>query len=94
MLSASPSPVTTHTSSFGFVSLMILCADSIRISGWSFPRSAGLGLGCGMMVAVRFQNFVWLAVPVVLLLPGLGGAVVRGRPGWGRFVPGKISEVE
>ena len=77
-------PTMSHAASMTFVTGMIWMADTIRRSGWSVRRAAGLGLCCGMMVATRYQNIAWMILPTVLLAPPLAAGVVRGRPGLGR----------
>ncbi|MBU0717693.1 MAG: hypothetical protein KJ749_05540 [Planctomycetes bacterium] len=71
-------PTLSHASSLGFVSLMIYAADTIHRAGWSLSRATGLGLSCGMMMAVRHQNFVWLIIPIMLLgAPAVAAAFRR-----------------
>ncbi len=62
-------PTMSHASSFAFVSLCAWATDTIYRSGWTLPRACLLGLGCGMMIAMRYYNVVWILVPCVALLP-------------------------
>ena len=77
-------PTSTHAAAMAFVTGTAWTADTIRRDGWSVRRAALLGLCCGMMVAVRYQEIAWVAVPIVLLLPRLVADVVQRRPhaGW------------
>lgn len=77
-------PTMVHGTSMAFVSGTIWMCDTIRRGGWSAKRAVGLGLCCGMMVAVRYQNIAWMVVPLILLTPSLVVGLARGRPGSGR----------
>ena len=74
-------PTISHAASLGFVAMMIWAAHTIHRDGWSLARAVGLGLACGMMMAVRHQNIAWILVPLLLLGPRLGRDVWAGRGG-------------
>ncbi len=62
-------PTMSHASSFAFVSLCVWATDTIYRRGWNLPRACLLGLGVGMMIAIRYYNFVWVLIPSVVLIP-------------------------
>ncbi len=74
-------PTMSHAASLGFVSLMIFTAEGIHRAGWSLGRALGLGVCCGMMMAMRHQNIAWMFVPAVLLGIPLIRALFRREPG-------------
>ncbi len=62
-------PTMSHASSFAFVSLCVWATDTIHRRGWTLLRACLLGLGVGMMIAMRYYNFVWILIPSVVLIP-------------------------
>lgn len=64
-------PTQSHALSMAAVTATIWASDTIRRSGWTWPRAVGLGVGCGSMVAIRYLNVIWVIVPAVLLGPSL-----------------------
>ncbi len=77
-------PTMTHAAAMAFVTGTVWTADTVCREGWSVRRAVLLGLCCGMMVAVRYQEIAWVAVPVVLLLPRLVGDLAGRRLRAGR----------
>lgn len=67
----SAEPTMSHALEMTLVVLMVRATDSIRRDGWTFARSLLLGLSVGLMVAVRYYDIVWVAVPLIVLLPDL-----------------------
>ena len=74
-------PTRTHGIATACVAGTIWTADTIRRNGWTWRRALALGLCCGMMGALRHQNFAWMAVPLVMLAPSMVSGVWRRRPG-------------
>jgi len=62
-------PTMSHASSFAFVSLCVWATDTIYRWGWTRSRACLLGLGCGMMIAIRYYNCVWILIPSIVLIP-------------------------
>ncbi len=58
----------SHASSLALVALVFLIADTVRRDGLTLPRMIALGLCCGMMVATRPQDVVWVVVPTTVLV--------------------------
>lgn len=70
-------PTQSHALSMTAVTATIWASDTIRRGGWTWQRAIGLGVGCGLMVAIRYVNVTWVIVPAVLL----GPALLRGFKG-------------
>ncbi|UCF32284.1 MAG: hypothetical protein JSV78_08095 [Phycisphaerales bacterium] len=73
-------PTLSHASSMAFVAFMVLTVDNIRRSGWTRGHALCLGMSCGMMLAMRHQNVVWLTVPAMVLMARVVRDLVRHEP--------------
>ncbi|MCC7290960.1 MAG: hypothetical protein IT449_02730 [Phycisphaerales bacterium] len=62
-------PTMSHAASMGLLALTCRLSDRIRRGGWSRRGALALGLCCGMTVAVRYYDVVWLLVPVLVVWP-------------------------
>jgi len=74
-------PTMSHAGSFALVAMMVATTDVIFWKGWTLWRAVGLGVSMGLAAALRHQDIVWAAVPVVLLGPSLIGRKSTVAPG-------------
>ncbi|MFQ5592039.1 MAG: hypothetical protein ACE5HE_12805 [Phycisphaerae bacterium] len=75
----------SHALSLCMVALVLLVSDNARREGFTLQRALALGLCSGLMIVTRPQDLVWVAVPVVVLVPQITRRAQR-RGEWSAHV--------